>query len=101
LQGFTPEDVFDLTPELKAAALAEIKSKGYRYGPLYTPPTLEGTLQRPNAGGATNWPGAAFDRDTGLLYVKSTDAVQITRAGKMDKATSVNPFASLSNYEYV
>ena len=100
-QGFNVEDVFDLTPELKAAALAEISKNRYRFGPLYTPPTLEGAFQRPNAGGAVNWPGAAFDPETGVLYVKSTEGFQITKAGKLDKKSSVNPFAAMSDLEYV
>jgi quinoprotein glucose dehydrogenase len=99
LQGFTLEDAFDLTPELKTAAQAEIRK--YRSGPLYTPPSLEGTLMRPTASGAVNWPGAAFDPESAQLYVKSSDNVQITRAGKFDKKTSVNPFASLSDFDYV
>ena len=99
LQGFTLEDAFDLTPELKAAAQAEIKK--YRYGPLYTPPSLEGTLMRPNLGGSVSWGGAAWDPETSLLYVKSSDTPGIARVGKLDKSTSVNPFASLSNFDYV
>ena len=100
-QGFNVEDVFDLTPELKAAALAEIEKNHYRFGPLYTPPTLEGAFQRPNAGGSVNWAGAAFDPETGLLYIKSTEGVQVNKAGKLDKKTSINPFAGLSDLEYV
>jgi quinoprotein glucose dehydrogenase len=100
-QGFNVEDVFDLTPELKAAALAEINKNHYRFGPLFTPPTLEGSFQRPNMGGSVNWAGAAFDPETGLLYVKSTDGVQINKAGKLDKKTSANPFAAMSDLEYV
>jgi quinoprotein glucose dehydrogenase len=92
--------VFDLTPELKAAALAEIAKNHYRFGPLYTPPTLEGSFQSPNAGGAVNWAGAAFDPETGILYVKSSESLQVTKAGKIDKKTSVNPFAALSDFEY-
>jgi quinoprotein glucose dehydrogenase len=99
LQGFFPEDVFDLTPELKAAAQAEIKK--YRTGPLYTPPSLEGTLMRPTAGGSVGWPGAAFDPATGLLYVKSSDGVQVTKAGKLDRKGSSNALAALSDFDYV
>ncbi|HVR29453.1 MAG TPA: pyrroloquinoline quinone-dependent dehydrogenase [Thermoanaerobaculia bacterium] len=74
LQG-TSEDVLnDLTPALKAEAL-EI-AKAYRLGPLYTPPTIDGedlpTLMLPSPGGGANWPGAAFDPETGMLYVPSS-----------------------------
>jgi len=99
LQGFTLDDAFDLTPELKEAAQAEIKK--YRYGPLYTPPSMQGTLQRPHDVGAAGWGGAAFDPETGLLYVKSSDNPRLTKIEKLDRATSRNPFASLSDAEYV
>lgn len=45
-QGVSLEDAFDLTPELKAAAQAEMKK--YRLGPLFTPPSLQGTITRPS-----------------------------------------------------
>ena len=70
-QGVSLEDANDLTPEIHALALAELKR--FRLGPLYTPPSLQGTLQRPGASGGANWGGAAFDPETGLLYVRSTE----------------------------
>ena len=70
-QGVTLDDAFDLTPELKAAAQEQMKK--YRFGPIFTPPSLEGTLTRPGALGGANWGGAAFDPETGFLYVKSSE----------------------------
>jgi quinoprotein glucose dehydrogenase len=67
-QGFTEDDVIDFTPELRAMALEVISN--YRLGPIFTPPSLEGTVIMGEAGGA-NWGGAAFDPESGLLYVKS------------------------------
>ena len=64
----TLDDAFDLTPELKAAALAELKK--YRLGPLYTPPSVQGTLMRPGVIGGANWGGGAFDPESGMLYVE-------------------------------
>jgi quinoprotein glucose dehydrogenase len=71
-----PEDLIDLTPELKAEAL-EILSR-YKTGPLFTPPSLvaangtQGTLVFPGQTGGANWQGGAADPETGLLYVAST-----------------------------
>ena len=70
-QGISLADANDLTPEIHALALAEMKR--FRLGPLFTPPSLQGTLQRPGASGGANWGGAAFDPETGLLYVRTTD----------------------------
>src|SRR5262249_52979821 len=41
-QGVSLDDAFDLTPELKEEAQKEMKK--YRLGPLFTPPSFEGTL---------------------------------------------------------
>jgi quinoprotein glucose dehydrogenase len=78
-QGVSLDDAFDLTPELKAAAQAEMRK--FRLGPLYTPPSMAGTLMRPGTIGGANWGGGAFDPESGLLFVKTTN--QIVNAGIM------------------
>ena len=69
-QGVTLNDAFDLTPELKTEAQAQMQK--LRLGPLFTPPSLEGTLMRPGVIGGANWGGGALDPDTGILYIKTT-----------------------------
>ena len=76
-QGVTPEDAFDLTPELKAQAQAEMQK--YRIGPLYTPPSVGGTLMNPGIIGGANWGGSAFDAETGRLYVKTSNQPALAR----------------------
>jgi glucose dehydrogenase len=76
-QGVTVDDLIDFTPELRAEALTLIKQ--YRIGPLFTPPSIrgdgpdatKGTVQLPGSVGGADWQGAAFDPDTGMLYVVS------------------------------
>jgi quinoprotein glucose dehydrogenase len=98
-QGFTLDDAFDLTPELKTLAQAEIQK--YRFGPLYTPPSLRGTFSRPSTTGGANWGGAAFDPETGLMFVKSSETPSILKIGKLDRSTGTNPFAKISDADYV
>jgi quinoprotein glucose dehydrogenase len=81
-QGVTDADAFDLTPELKAEAIAELKK--YRVGPLFTPPSYKGTLMLPGVLGGGNWGGGAFDPETGLLYVKTTNVAHIARVKQPD-----------------
>jgi quinoprotein glucose dehydrogenase len=81
-QGVTLDDAFDLTPELKAAARAELEK--YRIGPLFTPPSTRGTVQRPGVIGGANWGGAAFDAESGLLFIKTSNQAHIARVGKPD-----------------
>jgi quinoprotein glucose dehydrogenase len=76
-QGVTIDDLIDFTPELRAEALEIVKK--YRYGPIFTPPSVvgdgpndtKGTIQLPGSVGGANWTGAAFDPETGILYVPS------------------------------
>ena len=63
------EDLIDLTPEIHQEAV-DIVAK-FDHGPLFTPPSERGTIQVPGVGGGANWPGAAIDPDTGMLYVGS------------------------------
>ncbi|MDX1385184.1 MAG: PQQ-binding-like beta-propeller repeat protein, partial [Thermoanaerobaculia bacterium] len=86
-QGVSHDDLVDFTPEIKAEAI-EIAS-GFRIGPLFTPPSLEpGTLMLPSAGGGANWPGAAVDPETGILYVPSTTSISRHPLSPTDPARS-------------
>lgn len=82
-QGLTVDDAFDLTPELKAEAQAEMKK--YRLGPLFTPPSYQGTLMVPSTMGGANWGGGAFDPDSGMLYVRTLNLAQIARVVRAQK----------------
>ena len=74
-QGATIDNLIDFTPELRAEAL-EIVSN-YVMGPLFTPPTIstengtQGTIQLPGSQGGADVQGAAFDPETGYLYIPS------------------------------
>jgi quinoprotein glucose dehydrogenase len=90
-QGVTLDDAFDLTPALKAAAQKELGK--YRIGPLFTPPSLRGTVQRPGLIGGANWGGGAFDPSSAVLFVKTSNQPNIARLGKPDRSDA-NPRAS-------
>ena len=97
-QGVSLDDAFDLTPELREAARKEMGK--FRLGPIYTPPSLQGTFQRPGLIGGANWGGGAFDPSTGWLYVKTTNQPAIARLAKPDRSAA-NPRASEVDAEYV
>lgn len=81
-QGFSNDDLVDFTPAIRAAALEQLA--GLRRGPLYTPPSLEGTLVLPGVIGGANWGGASVDPSTGWLYVKSSNSPALFRLRKRD-----------------
>ena len=47
--------------------------KNLKIGSLFTPPSLEGTLLLPGYDGGADWGGAAFDPETGWLYVNANE----------------------------
>ena len=81
-QGVSLEDANNLTPEINAMARAQMQK--FRIGPMFTPPSLVGTLQRPGQAGGANWGGAAFDPETGYLFVRANHTVGVNRVGKND-----------------
>ncbi|NIP82552.1 MAG: pyrroloquinoline quinone-dependent dehydrogenase, partial [Gemmatimonadetes bacterium] len=70
------------TPELRAEARALVSR--YRTGPIYTPPSLEGTVVSPGIIGGGNWGGTAVDPETGWLYVKSSNSPALLAIGPAD-----------------
>lgn len=79
-QGVSEEDLIDFTPELHAMAL-EIFHK-YRSGPLFSPPSLEGTMILPGPPGGTNWQGAGVDPESGVMFVPSMTQVGLVSVQK-------------------
>ncbi len=74
-QGAVEENLIDFTPELRAEALEIFNN--YVTGPLFTPPSVrvengtQGTIQLPGSQGGADVQGAAFDPDSGYLYIPS------------------------------
>jgi quinoprotein glucose dehydrogenase len=78
LQGISIDNLIDFTPELRREAIAIIND--YAFGPLFFPIVIpgqgagagkKGSIHFPGTYGGTNWPGAALDPDTNILYVPS------------------------------
>ncbi|HLG57772.1 MAG TPA: pyrroloquinoline quinone-dependent dehydrogenase [Vicinamibacterales bacterium] len=81
-QGLSLDDANNLTPEIKR--LAQEQMQKFRIGPIFTPPSLKGTLQRPSQTGGANWGGAAFDPDSGYLIVRANHSVGVNRVARND-----------------
>jgi glucose dehydrogenase len=98
-QGVAEADLVDYTPELKAMALEAVRP--YRMGPLFTPPSLQGTVVLPGVIGGSGWGGGAFDPLTGVFYVKANNSPALmklappTRSATNDAAYSIVSGAAL------
>jgi quinoprotein glucose dehydrogenase len=98
-QGVTLDDAFDATPEWKARSIAELKK--YRLGPIYTPPSLQGTVVLPGVWGGANWGGGAFDPATGRLYVKTTRSPGIFKLEPFNRTVQAQDRLDEVDAEYV
>jgi len=81
-QGVTLADANDLTPEVHRLALEQLRT--YRLGPLFTPPSQQGTLQRPRVDGGANWGGAALDPASNWLYVRTSEGTSPNQVCAID-----------------
>ena len=66
-----PQDAWGLTPWDRGQCRETIR--GLRRDGIFTPPSLQGTLQYPGNAGGTNWGGVSFDRSSGLILVNQTN----------------------------
>jgi len=87
-QIFTEDMVSNRTPEAHTAVLEwlrKLDSKG-----MFTPPSARGTVLMPGTDGGGEWGGAAFDPETGLLYVNSNEQPWIIRMVTHDTTSLYN-----------
>jgi quinoprotein glucose dehydrogenase len=66
----TPDDAWGFTPFDRADCARIIA--GYRSDGIFTPPSLEGSIQYPGSAGGANWGGAALDPVRKLLFVNQS-----------------------------
>jgi quinoprotein glucose dehydrogenase len=86
LQGISDETLVDFTPELRAEALANIER--FDYGPLFTPPSLRGTINLPGWAGGGGWQGSAVDPDTGIMYIPSATSEIVVQLVEPEEGSS-------------
>ncbi|MDH3732695.1 MAG: pyrroloquinoline quinone-dependent dehydrogenase [Gemmatimonadota bacterium] len=63
--SLSPDDLFGVTPEDLEACRATVA--GFRFGEIFTPPSVEGTVMYPGYGGGINWGGLSWDPERNLL----------------------------------
>src|SRR5215208_4076751 len=76
-QSISVDDLIDFTPELNAEARRLVSR--YKLGPMFLPPLVskvEGPLAAltiATTAGGTNWPGAAADPETHIVYAQASN----------------------------
>lgn len=63
----TPDDAWGITPWDRALSRELIER--YRYEGIYTPPSLQGSIEFPGVAGGTNWGSVTFEPRRGLVVL--------------------------------
>jgi quinoprotein glucose dehydrogenase len=92
-QNFSESEITDISTEANASVREKIK--GARMGSIFTPPSTDGVVQFPGTRGGAEWGGAAFDSETGILYVNANEIPMFVR---MKRLESSNENVSLADY---
>jgi len=71
-QSFTEKDINPYISEEDQAKVRELLKNSRNEG-LYTPPSLQGTIQMPGHNGGANWGSSAVDPRNGRLFVVSKE----------------------------
>jgi quinoprotein glucose dehydrogenase len=87
-QKFTEDMVTNRTPAAHAAVLEWLRKLDS--GGMFTPPSTRGTVLMPGTDGGGEWGGAAYDPETGLLYVNSNEQPWIIRMVTYDTTSLYN-----------
>lgn len=93
-QFLDEKDLANYSPSSRDSLVKLFRS--LRYEGIFTPPSIQGTLQFPGSRGGSSWGGGAFDPSTGLFYVRSNDSPEIMR---MKKVEPENAITNLSVYK--
>jgi quinoprotein glucose dehydrogenase len=73
--SLTPDDAWGFTPIDRGSCedtIAQYRSEG-----IFTPPSIEGTIQYPGAAGGMNWGGVAIDPVNGMMFANQMHMPQV------------------------
>lgn len=96
-EKLSPDDAWGLTPFDRNACRDELAA--LRYEGIFTPPSFRGTLIFPSDVGGSNWSGAAYDPNRGLLVVPTnrlTQAVWLFPRSQMSAERAAHPDSEIS-----
>ncbi len=82
--SFSPEDTWGFTPIDEY--LCKSAAEEYRYGPIYTPITEQGTILMPAAGGGPNWGSGGYDPGSNIMVVPSNRVPMVAKLVPRAKA---------------
>lgn len=93
-QGFTEDDLNELTPEFAEKARAVFEE----FGPaqLFQPIGVKGHVMLPGMSGGMEYHGASFDERSGMLYLNVNESTNLVR---LEAVTTVEDVSGLTEFE--
>lgn len=73
-QRFTAEEATDLNPAARRYVMDRLKEM--QTGDIFIPPGFQPSVALPQFNGGTDWGGGAFDPDSGILYVNTSNEAE-------------------------
>lgn len=93
-QGFTENDLNDLTPEYLEKAKAVFANFGP--APIFQPFSTRGHVLMPGMSGGMEYHGGSFDASTGMFYVNVNESTNLVR---LEAVTTVEDLTGLTDFE--
>lgn len=88
-QKFTPDDINNLVPDSSQQHIRKLLSQLEPENDMFLPPSEKGTIIFPGFDGGGEWGGAAFDKESGLLYINANQVPwSLTMVRKSSKASA-------------
>lgn len=94
--SFSPDDIADVTPELKQFCANMLATEGgMQSGGPYIPYGSKLTIVFPGSLGVTNWPGMSYNPKLGYLFINTVDLGDVAKIGKAEDG-AVMPYERMS-----
>lgn len=88
-QGLTPEDAWGLT--FIDRRLAKKRIQQYRSEGIFTPPSLEGSIEYPGIAGGTNWGSVSFDPVREVVVLNTSRAPFVVTLAPREEFEQTKP----------
>lgn len=79
---FSREEITNISNEASRFVSAQIKDA--RLGSIFIPPSTKGVVQFPGTRGGGEWGGAAFDPETGIMYVNANEIPMFIKMSRVE-----------------
>ncbi len=89
-QRLTLDEITDLNPAATEAVHARLQNMDL--GDIFLPPSIRGAVTLPQFNGGTDWGGAAYNPQTGILFVNASNEAEWISMVKAETTSTLSKF---------